>query len=101
MATKLDFSRTVLEFDHKPWYPLARICRFKGGCAICGIRTFAFDDGQHDPRGPLGDHASSALQAAAFGMTGKDIPLCCNCANEQTRYEAALVLGKDYGWALP
>lgn len=75
---------------HDSWRKADRICRFMGACTVCNRRTYAFDDGENDPRGALGDHAASPLIAEEYERTGPDIPLCFNCANEYDNYSYAM-----------
>lgn len=65
-----------------PWRNADRVCRYTGACVICGMRTYAFDDGENDPRGVLGDRASHALSADEFDTVGPDVPLCALCASD-------------------
>jgi hypothetical protein len=67
-----------------------RTLRYMGDCVGCGRRTWAADDGENDPRGIMGDHASHALIAVEHGMTGQDVPLCAMCGNEYEPYKAAV-----------
>jgi len=75
---------------HDGWRDRDRICRYQGDCVTCGRRTYAFDDGENDPRGILGDHAASPLHATDYDATGPDIPQCFMCANEYETYKSAL-----------
>lgn len=75
---------------HDDWRNADRTCRFKGECTTCGRRTYAFDDGENDPRGVLGDHAASPLHAEDYDRTGPDVPLCFLCANDYDRYQRAM-----------
>jgi hypothetical protein len=57
----------------------------------CGKRTYAFEDGENDPRGPLGDHAANPFVASEYDMTGPDVPCCFSCVNtDEGRYDYAL-----------
>lgn len=75
-----------------------RIMRYYGPCSYCGIRTYAFDDGENDPRGMLGDHAADPFtlsehvnetDAAHLIETGTDVtlPACFCCTNDYDRYQ--------------
>jgi len=76
------------------WRGKDRVCRYQGQCVICGRRTYAFDDGENDPRGVLGDHAASPLTAEEFDLVGDDVPLCFPHANEEGPYFRAVEIGK-------
>lgn len=80
--------------------------RFYGCCEICNIRTYAFDDGENDPRGMLGDHTADPIfltehlcpeDAAEVRrvMDGGDIiiPACFSCTNDYDAYKYLLDLG--------
>lgn len=69
------------------WIYKKRIMRYKGDCECCHIRTYGFDDGYDDPRGPLGDHANANLVAVEYGTSGSDIVACFGCANDYSRYQ--------------
>lgn len=76
---------------HDGWRQRDRICRFMGNCVICRRRTYAFDDGENDPRGALGDHAASPLDPEDYGYSaGKPVPLCFPCENTYDNYKAAM-----------
>lgn len=78
----MDFRRKTIEYKDDWRGGKVRIARYMGSCALCGIRTYGFDDGEDDPRGPLGDHANASMMAADFGMTGPDVPACFTCQND-------------------
>lgn len=82
---------------HDGWRNADRTCRYKGNCVVCGTRTYAFDDGENDPRGVLGDHAASPMVAEDFDYTGDDVPCCFMCANDYDRYTRAVTIAKR-GW---
>lgn len=72
-----------------------RVCRYVGRCVLCGTRTYAFDDGENDPRGVLGGHAADVLVAADFEMVGPDVVACFLCLNnDERRYDWAIRLAK-------
>ena len=77
-----------------------RICRFVGRCVVCNRRTYAFDDGEDDPRGVLGDHAASPFVATDNGMTGPDVPACFLCQNEEHTYRYGLEVARKR-WSEP
>jgi hypothetical protein len=76
------------------WRNTHRILRYTGECVNCHRRTYAFDDGENDPRGVLGDRASHALVAEEFEEEGPDVPLCAICGNEQDAYERGVRVAK-------
>lgn len=79
------------------WRRRLRLLRFRGQCVVCNRRTYAFDDGENDPRGVLGDHAASALTAeddGEEGQTGEDVPACFLCMNEEPSYRMALAIAR-------
>lgn len=78
-----------------------RLCQFEGNCVCCRRKTYAFTDGGNDPRGPLGDYASSGIdgsEAKDYGYTkeqaeqleGVNIPACFNCMNEERNYNVVI-----------
>lgn len=86
----LDFRRRV-QLYRDDWRRVSRWCRFEGACVLCGRRTFGFDDGQDDPRGPLGDHAAAPLDPTDYGATGAIVPACFLCQNDtEDRYTRLL-----------
>jgi hypothetical protein len=94
----LDFRRTV-QLYRDGWHGGAlRMCRFTGACVVCGRRTYGFDDGGDDPRGPLGDHSDTGLRpedyddirtGERFPASAGMVPLCAICGNEYDRYKRA------------
>lgn len=88
---KLDFRRSGVQFyNQRPWYETDRACEYLGQCQVCHTRCYGFQDGQDDPRGPLGDHAASELIASDHYMIGPDIMMCFMCANDEPRYNKGL-----------
>lgn len=87
---KIDFRKSLIMY-RDGWTGEIRTCRFQGNCVLCGTRTFGFDDGQDDPRGPLGDHANADLIASEYDMRGPDVPACFLCQNNtESQYKAVL-----------
>ena len=94
-ADRLTFRTSQPQSYYDGWRGHNRICRFRGKCIYCGTRTYAFDDGQNDPRGPLGDHAAMEFVADEYEMTGPDVPACFLCQNDTAeKYNAALDMAK-------
>lgn len=89
LVEKLSFTRTAAL--HMPvqrikdeWRGTERVCRFVGNCKSCGKPTWGFDDGGDDPRGALGDYASSPVTDATETV---EIPCCTICANVYETYK--------------
>ena len=98
----IDFNgseHVVVWYD--PWRQSDRTCRYVGRCVVCGRRTWAFDDGENDPRGVLGDHAAAPLVAEDYDCTGGDVPLCFLHANEEWSYKSALDIARRVLWRTP
>lgn len=93
-------SVTVYQY-HCPFRGTDRTLRYVGDCTVCGRRTWAADDGENDPRGIMGDHATHALVAGEYGMTGPDVALCALCGNEYEPYKAALDKARRHVWKYP
>lgn len=90
--------QTVTVIWHDSWRNADRTFRFKGKCVACGRKTWGADDGENDPRGILGDHATHALSAEDYDMTGPDVPLCAMCGNDEGGYRQALHIGQRQTW---
>jgi hypothetical protein len=75
---------------HDSWRNRDRVLRFMGECVTCGRRTYAFDDGENDPRGVLGDHAADPLVAEEYERRGPDVPQCFLCGNDYDRYQHSM-----------
>lgn len=52
---------------------------------VCGRNCWAFDDGENDPRGPLGDNALWTVESE----DGYDLRTCAVCANDERSYRTA------------
>lgn len=89
-VTKLDFRIAKPQLYRDDWRGTTRVCEFKGLCIACFRRTYAFQDGENDPRGPLGDHACWPLVAADYDAIGADVPMCAVCANIFEDYDRAV-----------
>ena len=82
------------------WRGTERIMRYYGPCSCCGIRTYAFDDGENDPRGVLGDHSADPLELADHlspeeaaeveRIGGISLPACFGCTNDYGAYQALI-----------
>lgn len=70
---------------HDGWRNADRDLRWYGACIVCGRNVWAFDDGENDPRGVLGDNA-------LWSVSEEDGPAsrtCAICANEHELYDQA------------
>lgn len=112
MATRTTEAKRVEHFNarltepqiwYDSWRNRDRIIRYKGRCYndLCGKRTFGADDGENDPRGVLGDFASSPLCAEDYGMVGEDIPMCYPCSDEEGTYKRVLEHVRRHVWKYP
>lgn len=91
MKALLDFRRKETSYRDDWRDGITRTAQYMGRCVLCGTRTYAFPDGENDPRGPLGDHAAMPMVASEHGMTGPNVPCCFTCQNDTTeRYNMAL-----------
>lgn len=88
-ADALKFNTCAPQTYHCHWRGRERTMHFKGHCVVCRRRTYGFTDGENDPRGPLGDRASSPLCASDYDAKGPDVPLCFACGNEEPAYNEA------------
>lgn len=88
VVEKLSTRTTKDQYYYDEWRKSIRLCKFDGKCVCCGRRTYAFTDGENDPRGVLGDSASSSLEATEYGFPEglKDVPSCFLCQNEEGPY---------------
>lgn len=70
---------------HDDWRNTDRDLRWYGKCIVCARNLWAFDDGENDPRGPLGDNA-------LWSITEDNQPpsrTCAVCANAFDQYAKA------------
>lgn len=83
---------------HDHWRNTDRNLRWYDKCVCCRRNVWAFDDGENDPRGVLGNNA---LWTSDFEVEGQDEPVqvrtCAVCANEDERYLHAEKLLKERG----
>jgi hypothetical protein len=91
---KYDAPRVDLRWQrwHDGWRKTDRDLRWYGTCIICARNLWAFDDGENDPRGPLGDNA-------LWSITEDDQPpsrTCAICANDEGAYNKALQFMRHY-----
>ncbi len=93
---KLSFSVNHEQLYADPWRGKDRMCRYKGKCTTCGKRTYAFDDGENDPRGILGDHAADPLYASDYKSAGPDIAMCFICMNSEPSYRRGLDIARRF-----
>ncbi len=93
----LSFTVDSPQIWHDSWRNVDRTMRYYGRCRACGIRTYAFDDGENDPRGVLGDHSADPIHLADHRapedsaeldrVKMPDIPACFGCTNDYDRYD--------------
>ncbi len=95
MKKLLDFRRKETGYTDTFAGRGIRTATFQGHCTLCGTRTYAFPDGENDPRGPLGDHAAAPMVASDYGMVGPDVPACFTCQNDtEGKYDRILAIAK-------
>lgn len=82
----LNFEAETDQYYVDHWRQRVRKCEYKGKCPTCGKRMYAFDDGENDPRGPLGDHAAVHHEAADSDMVGEDVYVCWECYDDTDMY---------------
>jgi hypothetical protein len=80
---KLSWVSDAPQLIHCHWRQVDRVCRYVGQCAGCQRRTYAFDDGENDPRGVLGDRAYWPVE----GEDGLPVLACAVCANDYETYQ--------------
>lgn len=96
------YRRMPIQVWHDAWRGTDRVLRYVGQCEVCKHRaTWEAEDGENDPRGVLGDHATHALVAAEYDMTGPDVPLCAMCGNDYDSYNLALSYARREVWKHP
>ena len=82
---------------HDSWRQRDRILRYTGPCIVCDRKTWAFDDGENDPRGMLGDHALWTTTAETRDGTEVELRTCSICANDYDRYQQAMYMATERG----
>lgn len=80
------------------WRNAVRTMRYRGECVTCDRPVWAFDDGENDPRGALGDAAPDLLDPAEDGAEGLPVAACFGCMNDGRTYERAWRRARAY-WA--
>lgn len=84
---------------HDAWRNADRVLRWRGPCLGCGVQTWAFDDGENDPRGVLGDAALWPVDMPNGEDVELDVRACPTCANDYDAYKhvqrVALMIGYD------
>ncbi len=83
---RLIFSHSEVQRFDDHWRHTIRVCDYMGRCLNCGRRTYAFRDGENDPRGPLGDHAYWPVTADDNEYI--ELRACAICANDEPSYRA-------------
>lgn len=84
-----DFRRSQPQIYYDSWRGTDRVLRYTGKCVVCRTRCYSHDDGQDDPRGILGDHSDSTMEASEYDMVGEPVAACFACMNDEHRYEVA------------
>ena len=95
MAAKPSKRMRVQTF-HDEWRHKDRIMRFTGMCVVCNKPTWAFDDGENDPRGPLGNNALWVTMMD--DENGHEIRTCAICANDYDLAHRAQEIAARLGW---
>ena len=88
------WNSSAVQYYEDHWRGTIRLLRFQGKCVVCRSRTYGFDDGEDDPRGILGAHASAPFSAADHNMVGSDVPACFMCQDDEHRYNLGLTIAK-------
>jgi len=94
-----NWSTSEPQFYVDSWRNKVRRLDYVGRCIECGRRTYAFEDGQNDPRGVLEDRAASPLHASDYDSIGPTVPMCFMCANDEDRYTHGLSTARGL-WAV-
>jgi hypothetical protein len=81
-----------------PWRDTERVLRYAGDCAACGCVTWAFEDGENDPRGMLGDATAYGLHAGEYDAFPviPPVTLCALCANTSEPLGRGEALARAY-----
>jgi len=79
------------------WRGRDRVLRYYGACIVCDRKTWAFDDGENDPRGMLGDHALWTTTAELRDGSEIELRTCAICANDYGAYQTALSMAREPG----
>lgn len=81
---------------HDQWRNADRDVRWHGNCIGCGRNVYAFDDGDNDPRGVLGDNALNEVELEDLvSETTIDLICCAICANDYNLYHNVLAIGQS------
>lgn len=83
---------------YDPWSAGDRDLRWHGNCLVCHRNVYAFDDGDNDPRGILGDNALWVVHPEGDDET-IDLRTCAECANDAGRQRRARQIAADIGFA--
>lgn len=81
------------------WRGTERVLRYAGDCAGCGCVTWAFDDGENDPRGMLGNATAYTIESLEYDdvmPTLAPVTLCAMCANTGEAYDRGMTLARAY-----
>lgn len=96
ITNKLRFDTNRPQFYDDRWRGYVRRCDYKGHCPVCNRRIYWFEDGENDPRGPLGGHAATCMTPKDAGISDNETPFwyCFMCLNEEQTYLKAIDLLK-------
>lgn len=82
------------------WRKADRVLRYRGECCLCARPVWAFDDGENDPRGALGEAAPDLLDPAEMGGDAPEalpVVACFLCRNDgYETYAKAERFARDY-----
>lgn len=90
---------------HDSWRNTDRSLRWYGACIVCARNVWAFDDGENDPRGVLGDNALWTIHpdegtpgtTPETIETGPQVRACAICANDYDAYKTAKRIARRTG----
>ena len=103
----LDFTSSAPQTYLDPWRNSTRTMYYAGHCETCGRRCYAFEDGENDPRGPLGDHAAYPMdgrehlspdEARWLDDSNAHLMMCFPCGNSPWAYHIALGTMQRRAW---
>jgi hypothetical protein len=77
------------QITHDDWRNADRSLRWWGRCPVCNRNVWAFDDGENDPRGVLGDNALWPSTFEDRHGRETEIATCAVCANDEPSYRVA------------
>jgi hypothetical protein len=93
MPNEIDFRRNDPQ-KVRTWAGEDTFCIFVAPCIVCGARVYEMENGENDPRGPLGLHAPVELVASEYNMAGEDLVMCWGCGDNSRKYTFGVGLAK-------